>query len=442
MGNVFRTASIAIVSSLSTALLFVACTVDTSGGQGAAGPTSTVPAPSAQTSQSPQAQATAPGQSAVRSAPALPQPQVASARAQTPAQAAVGVNPAAQVYRDNGASVVNITSIAVVRTRQGQSTQPQGIGSGSIIDTEGRIITNNHVIQDAQQLQVTFQDRTTVPAKLVGRDVPNDLAVIQVDPNANDDTGRPIRDRLKPVRMGDSDKVVIGEDAIAIGSPLGLQQTVTSGIISALRNPGEESAQGSIDLLGGAIQTDASINPGNSGGPLFNSAGEVVGINTAILSQSGGNEGIGFAIPINVAKRMIPELIQTGSYRHPLVGITSIALSSLGQATRQQLGVPENQRGLLVLDTSAGAQQAGVRGGSRTVNAGGESIPAGGDIIVAIDGKPMTTSGDLRGYVENNKRPGDAVTLTVLRGGQRLDIQVTLTERPPETGTPTSTTGR
>jgi S1-C subfamily serine protease len=345
--------------------------------------------------------------------------------------------------------VVNITSIAVVRTRAGQQAeQPQGIGSGFMIDDQGRIITNNHVVQDADQLAVTLQDKTSVPAKLVGRDPDNDLAVIQIDPNATDDQGVPIRNRIKPVTLGDSDQVTIGETAIATGSPLGLQQTVTEGIVSARRNPGEEApgqnqpGQQLPDILGGAIQTDAAINPGNSGGPLFNASGQVIGVNSAIISQSGGNEGIGFAIPINVVKRVAPELIQTGRYRHPQVGVTSIALADLSPQTKQQLNIPPNQKGLLVQQVTAGAQQAGIQAGTRRLSVGGDTILAGGDIIVAIDGQAVTTGGDLRGYIENTKHPGDTVTVTVLRNGQRLDLSVTLSERPQQQQQPSLPFGR
>src|SRR5205085_1245319 len=185
---------------------------------------------------------------------------------------------------------------------------------------------------------------TTVRADLLGRDPDNDLAVIKVDPNATDADGKAIADRIKPVTLGDSDQVTIGETAVAIGSPLGLQQTVTEGIVSARRNPGEESPVpgNQLDLLGGAIQTDAAINPGNSGGPLFNAAGQVIGVNSSILSQSGGNEGVGFSIPINVVKRVTAELIQNGRYRHPLVGVSSIALTDLSPQAKQQLGLSPN----------------------------------------------------------------------------------------------------
>jgi 2-alkenal reductase len=425
--SLFRTIAVAVTSSATTALLFTACAVQTRQPAAATdvptSPPAAAPAaqlaPAVARAQSPQAQ----------SAPTNPNPNP-------------NTNPAVGVYQQNGGSVVNITSLAVVTNRFGQSRgqQPQGIGSGFFIDTDGRIVTNNHVVQDADQLSITLQDKTNIPAKLVGRDPDNDLAVIQVDPEATDSDGRPIRDRIKPVTLGDSDQVIIGETAVAIGSPLGLQQTVTEGIISARRNPGEESQVpgNTLDLLGGAIQTDAAINPGNSGGPLFNAAGQVIGVNSAILSQSGGNEGVGFSIPINVVKRVAPQLIQNSRYRHPQVGVSSIALADLSPQGKQQLGIQPNQKGLLVQQATAGAQQAGIQAGSRRVSVGGETILAGGDIIVAIDGQPVATGGDLRGYIENNKHPGDTVTVTVLRNGQRQEFTVTLTERPQQQATPTT----
>lgn len=352
------------------------------------------------------------------------------ARASLPAQQTPSgqQNAAVRVYQQNGASVVNITSLAIARTAMGLAEQPRGTGSGFIIDNQGRIVTNNHVVEDATQLTVTFQDRTTMPAQLLGRDPDNDLAVIQVDPNATDDAGQPIRDRIVPVQLGDSDRVVIGEDAIAIGSPLGLRQTVTSGIVSAIRLPFEELGQNRLDLLGGAIQTDASINPGNSGGPLFNADGDVIGVNTAIFSQSGGNIGIGFAIPVNVVKRVAPELIQNGHYPHPQIGVTSLPLSALSAAFRQEYDLPA--RGLLVQDVTAGARDAGIRPGTQAVQVGAERLVVDGDIIVAVDGQPVDSGGDLRGYIENFKRVGDTTVLTVLRDGQRVDVPITLSERP------------
>jgi S1-C subfamily serine protease len=434
--SLMRTTGVAVVSSATTALLFIACAVQNGQPTATALPQTAAPAAG---QSAPAAGQSVPvvSQASPSAAASSPSPRVVNvvARAQAAQPTTAGAqNPAVSVYQQNGPSVVNITSLAVVTGRFGQQPQqqPQGIGSGFFIDTDGRIVTNNHVVQDADQLAVTLQDKTTVPAKLLGRDPDNDLAVIQVDPNATDADGQVIGDRIKPITLGDSDQVIIGETAVAIGSPLGLQQTVTEGIVSALRNPGEESqVPGSqIDLLGGAIQTDAAINPGNSGGPLFDAAGLVIGVNSAILSQSGGNEGVGFSIPINVVKRVAPELIQTGKYRHPQVGVSSIALADLSPQVKQQLGLSANQKGLLVQQVTAGAQQAGIQAGSRRVNVGNETLLAGGDIIVAIDGNPVATGGDLRGYIENTKHPGDTATVTVLRNGQRQDFPVTLSERP------------
>ncbi len=262
---------------------------------------------------------TVPGQS--------PSPPIASAISGPTASAspAVEANPAVAVYDQNGPKVVNINSLAIVPTSAGPVTRPTGVGSGFVYDTDAHIITNDHVVQDASQLLVTYQDGTARPAELVGRDPENDLAVIRV-------TNPP---SVQPVALGDSDQLRIGETALAIGSPLGLQQTLTQGIVSALRPPDDEISGGAIPLPGGAVQTDASINPGNSGGPLFDATGQVIGVNTVIATLSGGSQGLGFAIPINVVKRIVPELIQNGRYRHPELGIAGIPLAALGRQTRQ-----------------------------------------------------------------------------------------------------------
>jgi S1-C subfamily serine protease len=212
---------------------------------------------------------------------------------------------------------------------------------------------------------------------------------------------------------------------------LGLRQTVTSGIVSAIRQPGEDVA-GGLDLLGGAVQTDAAINPGNSGGPLFNASGEVIGVNTAILSRTGTSIGLGFAIPVNVAKRVVPELIQNGCYRHPMIGVSTIALGQISPGALRQLGISPDQKGLLVQESTAGAARAGIQAGNRTANIGGTPLRVGGDLIVAVDGHPVTAGGELRAYVENHKRPGDSVTLKVQRGEQQRDVEVRLAERPSE----------
>jgi S1-C subfamily serine protease len=386
------------------------------GAQSVPSPVPTLP------SQRPQ-QAPAPG----TAPPAFP-PQAQEPAASAPAPAPRNVS--ARVYQQESQSVVNISSVALVPTGFGSSQQaPRGTGSGFVIDEQGHIVTNNHVVEDADELVVTFKDGTTFPAVLVGRDPPNNLAVIRVDPAALDARGNGVT--LKPVRLGDSDQTSPGEDAIAIGSPLGLEQTVTSGIVSAVRSPTDETISGQLQLLGGAIQTDAAINPGNSGGPLFNADGEVIGVNTAILSGTGGNIGIGFAIPVNVVRRVVPALIASGCYRHPLIGVVTVPLSALGQALKRELGIPQEQNGLIVQEVSQGAAQAGLRAGTRRVQVGlGQALLVGGDIIVAIDGLPVAGGGQLRAYIENNKRPGETVTITVLRDGERRDIPVTLSEAP------------
>lgn len=384
---------------------------------------------------------------------------VASSQTQmSPPSQSLGSTAAATVYARNEHSVVNITGSSVVQTPFGTMGQ-QGTGSGFVIDNNGYIATNNHVVQDANELTVTLPDGTTVPAKLVGRDPDTDIAVIKVDPNATDDNGQPIGGRLTPVTLGNSDQIVIGEAAVAMGSPLGLAQTVTEGVVSAIRHPGDQigplssqdqsqsSGQPDAIMLGGAIQTDAAINPGNSGGPLFNAIGEVIGMNQSILSSSGGYQGVGFAIPVNVIKRVVPQLVQQGCYVHPLIGIASLPLNQLGQQTKQRLGVSANQTGLLVEDVSAGAAQAGVKGSTNTVSISGVQVGTGGDIVVGVDNQKITNEGQLRAYIENNTKPGQTVTLTVLRNGQRQNIQVQLSQRPngqcngPTTGPSSSTTG-
>jgi 2-alkenal reductase len=344
------------------------------------------------------------------------QPSAADAQA-----TAVAAAPAIAVYDTNGPRMVNIVSTALVRTALGPTTLPQGFGSGFVYDTSGHIVTNDHVVDDEHQLRVTFKDQLSQPAMLIGRDPETDLAVLSIEnPPA-----------ISPVTLGDSDTLRIGELAFAIGSPLGLQQTMTQGIVSALRDPGEELS-GSPLLLGGVVQTDAAINPGNSGGPLFSAAGAVIGVNTAIFTQGGGSEGLGLAIPINVVKRIVPDLIQHGSYRHPMLGVNGIAVSLLGDQARQQLGIPPTvEEGVLVVSVSDPAQQAGIQAGTTPVTVGSTRAAAGGDVVVSVDGRPVNTPVELRGLVSNFYRPGDQITVKVIRGGADVDVPVTLTERPP-----------
>jgi 2-alkenal reductase len=349
------------------------------------------------------------------SAPAQP-------AASTPS--AVDANPSIAVYDTNSAKVVNINTLALVRTSNGIAAQPQGVGTGFLYDTDAHIVTNDHVIGDANQLLVTFKDGTASPGEIVGRDPYLDLAVIHADKTPSG---------AQPVALGDSDTLRIGQIAVAIGSPLGLQQTLTQGVVSAVRLPDQDPSSGAIDLPAGAVQTDAAINPGNSGGPLFDIAGKVIGVNTSILTQSGGSQGIGFAIPVNVVKRVIPDLIQNGVYRHPQLGIAGVPLAAIGRQTRDQLGVPPDvEEGVLVLQVTGGAQQAGIQPGTLSAQGAGQSTATLGDIVVGLDGQPVATPGQMIGYIERNKRPGDRVTVSVVRGGQRTDVPVTLGERPQQ----------
>ena len=351
----------------------------------------------------PAAPQAASSQSALTSSRALP-----AALAQP-----ASTDPVVSVYRAVSPAVVNITSSIVGVDFFGQPFQQQaGTGSGFIIDAAGHIITNNHVVADADQLTVTLADGTKLPARLVGRDARNDLAVLDIDAPGP----------LTTAVLGDSSTLQVGELAIAIGNPFGFEGTVTSGVISAIRSTLD---LGDEQLLGGAIQTDAAINPGNSGGPLLNARGEVIGVNTAIFSRSGGFQGIGFAIPINVAKRVVPELIAHGRYDHPALGI--LTRVSINPRLAEALGLTV-QEGVLIeqVQPGSGAARAGLRGGNREVILGGQRVIVGGDIITAVDGQPVRSVIELVAYLENNKRPGDLVTVSYVRDGQHLQAQVTL----------------
>jgi S1-C subfamily serine protease len=366
-------------------------------------PTAAAKAPGAQPQSGPQS-----GTSSATPAPAAPVLQAAPA--QQPTDAVV------RVYRDVRPSVVTVIS-SVVQPGFRSEPQPQGTGSGFMIDDRGHILTNNHVIQDADRLEVALSNGTTIPADLVGRDPRFDLAVIraQIPP-----------DQLRVVKLADSDKIETGEQAIAIGNPYGLEGTVTTGVVSS-RRPVVNEPEGD-GVLVNAIQTDTSINPGNSGGPLLNARGEVIGVNTLGLQPRGAPAGLNFAIPINNAKKVLPDLIANGSYPHPFVGISS---TDITQAMANALNLPV-QSGLLIqsVEPNTGAARAGLRGGSETQAVRSRQVAVGGDIIVAIDGNKILRPEDFIAYLETNKKAGDTVTLTVIRDGQQRDVQVTLGERP------------
>jgi len=314
------------------------------------------------------------------------------------------------VYRKNIPSVVNITSRAMTFDFFYGLTPQEGQGSGFVIDKDGHILTNYHVIADARQVEVTMHNRKKYKAVVVGTDPPHDLAVIQI--KAPD---------LVPAVLGDSEHLQVGQKVYAIGNPFGLSGTMTRGIVSSIR-PVREPNGATIDE---AIQTDAAINPGNSGGPLMNWHGEVIGINTMILSSVNQNAGIGFAIPINTAKAVLNDLMTLGRVRRPALGVRTIPIT---QELADEIGLPADY-GLLIVDVTAGgsAEQAGLKGGDQRAYLGNIPIMLGGDLIVAIDGEKIQDQQDLA-QMMNNHRAGDTVKVTIYRGKKKMDVNVSLSE--------------
>ncbi|MFZ0760661.1 MAG: trypsin-like peptidase domain-containing protein [Candidatus Sulfotelmatobacter sp.] len=315
------------------------------------------------------------------------------------------------VYRKNIPSVVNVTSRTMTFDFFYGLEPTEGQGSGFIIDKEGHILTNFHVIADARQVEVTVHNRKKpYKATVVGTDPVDDLAVIQV--NAPD---------LVPAVLGDSRNLQVGQKVYAIGNPFGLSGTMTRGIVSSIR-PVREPDGATIE---DAIQTDAAINPGNSGGPLMNWHGEVIGINTMILSSVGQNSGVGFAIPINTAKAVLNDLMTIGRVRRPTLGVLTIPI---GPELADEIGLPADY-GLLILKVTPGgsADQAGLRGGTERAYLGNYLVMLGGDLIVAIDGEKVEDEQDLS-EVMNSHRAGDTVKVTIYRNKKKMDVNVVLGE--------------
>jgi S1-C subfamily serine protease len=298
----------------------------------------------------------------------------------------------------------------------GLPDQQQGLatGSGFVLDKRGYILTNAHVVEGASSVQVSFLSGQPIGAKVVGRDVSSDLAVLKVDPS---------KAKLVPLQLGDSSKVQVGDPVIAIGNPFGYDDTVTSGIVSALQRHIQAPNNFSIDNV---IQTDAAINPGNSGGPLLNASGQVIGINSQIATngQSSGNVGIGFAVPINLAKTIVPKLISNGSVQHAYIGITTAPVTP---QIAHDLNLPTG-KGALVQDVVAGgpADKAGLKAGNTQTSDG---ITAGGDVIVALDGKAVNKPDDIANAISNDK-PGQIVQITFYRGSSKRTVALTLGNRP------------
>ncbi|MCS6887977.1 MAG: trypsin-like peptidase domain-containing protein [Chloroflexus sp.] len=325
----------------------------------------------------------------------------------------------AAVYREAGPSVVNITSRSISYDFFFNPVPRQGSGSGFFYDTLGHIITNYHVIADADELQVTLADGRTLPAQVIGTDPSNDLAVIRVDLPAA---------AIRPLPIGDSTQVYVGQFVLAIGNPFGLERTLTFGIVSALGRVIESPNQ---RFIGEVIQSDVAINPGNSGGPLLDLSGRVIGVNSAILSPSGANAGIGFAISARTVQRVAPVLIREGRYPHPSLGVRVIELTPQRAALFERAGMklPVTQ-GLLIAELIDGgpAAQAGLRGPDRLVRVGNWNLPVGGDVIVAINGQSIATSQELLVYLETETRVGETVQVTFIRDGREQTLPVTLAE--------------
>ena len=320
-----------------------------------------------------------------------------------------------RVYREASPSVANILTKATEYDFFMDPVPVEGAGSGFVIDEKGYILTNFHVVGDAQSIEVILGDQSRYPAKFIGADQRNDVALIKIDPK-----GKPV----PALPLGDSSVLQVGQKVLAIGNPFGFQSTLTTGVISALGRTVQTSQTTFIDE---AIQTDAAINRGNSGGPLIDSHGQVIGINSAIYTPTGTTAGIGFAIPINSAKRIAHDLMTDGRVHQAFLGINTLAV---GGNLAEALDLPANE-GLLVESVSRGgpAATAGVRGGDRAVRAGMQRITIGGDLVVAVDGQKVASPFDLN-IILNRKRPGDTVTLTIYRGGKKIDVPVRLAERP------------
>ncbi|RPJ05844.1 MAG: PDZ domain-containing protein [Spirochaetaceae bacterium] len=318
------------------------------------------------------------------------------------------------VYRRLNEGVVNITSVSYGYNWFLEPVPEQGTGSGSIIDSKGLVLTNNHVVANAEKLYITLSDGTEYEGSVVGTDPENDLAVIKFDPKGK---------KLTVIPFGTSKNLLVGNKLLAIGNPFGLERTLTMGIVSGLGRP---IKSGENYVIREMIQTDASINPGNSGGPLLNKRGEIVGINTMIYSPSGGSVGIGFAVPIDIAKRVIPELISTGKVNRGWIDIVPVQLFP---QLVEYAKLPITQ-GILVSESKGLAAQAGLKGGSssRGIRYRRSIIYLGGDIITEVDGLKITSLADLFAALEDNK-PGEQVKVVVNRSGSAVTLSVGLAVR-------------
>jgi len=332
-----------------------------------------------------------------------------------------------ETYRRSAPGVVQITTTSTQTVEPDpflnpygfpQERRQQALGSGFVMDTRGHIVTNFHVVEEADEIEVSFSNRDSVVAKLVGKDPSTDLAVLKVDVDAR---------ALTPLELGNSDRLQVGDSVVAIGNPLGLERSVTAGIISALHRPLTAPNDFTIDDV---IQTDAAINSGNSGGPLISANGKVIGVNTAIATGNtgaSGNIGIGFAVPINTVENVVRQLIEEGRVEHPFIGVGAQAIDA---QIAELFNLPV-ERGLLVVRVygGSGAGKAGLRAGMTEVVVAGQSYRLGGDIIVEIDGRPVTAPEDLRQAI-SGKKPGEKITIEAYRGDDKRTFEVTLGRQP------------
>lgn len=319
------------------------------------------------------------------------------------------------VYKRAISAVVNITSTQVAYDFFYRPVPQQGQGSGFILDKQGHILTNHHVVEGAQLVEVTLSNKHKYKAAVVGDDSNHDLALLQIQ-------GAP---DLQPATLAESSSLSVGQQVYAIGNPFGFSGTMTRGIISAIRSIQMPSGNKIED----AIQTDASVNPGNSGGPLLNSHGEVIGITTLIASNPNGgadqSAGIGFAIPISTAKAVLSDFVKYGRVRRPSLDVVTLPI---GPDVAEQIGLPADY-GILIQRVLPGgaAEHAGLRGGTQRAYMGNTPVMLGGDLIIGVDGQDITTAQDFSAAL-NTHRAGDAVVLTVYRSRRRMDVRVTLSD--------------
>ncbi|MGE5618459.1 MAG: S1C family serine protease [Sphingomonadaceae bacterium] len=346
----------------------------------------------------------------------IAKPMVASAASTGGRASLLDEDTIVSIYERVSPAVVFITNRGATRETVFGEFPQTGTGSGVIIDKQGHILTNNHVVAGAERLEVSLASGETVQAKLLGRDPGNDLAVVKIDVDES---------KLTVAPLGDSSKLRVGQLAVAIGNPFGLERTITVGVVSSLGRTFSSST--SSRPIRDMIQTDAAINPGNSGGPLLNSAGEVIGINSAIESPVRGSVGIGFAIPINTAQRELEEMIAGKTISHPWLGISGTPVTA---ELAKELDIPAEGVYVVQVMPDSPAQDAGIRGALRSSSRNFQGqTPSGGDVILAVDGQKVSKVEEISSYLDT-KNPGDVVTLTIRRAGAEKQVEVTLAEWP------------